>query len=330
MSGELKVPGSSKRPKTSEALEVRDLDLNWTYGLRDVLFLAYMFVHPSRVVTMMLVSKEVKMAVQELDAFVVVRPLVTPRNGEGLLQACHHMNTQCRLTYLTLNNCNLNATGARVVSEMLRLLPRLLMLDLKHNHIRNNGSTWLGMALSHDTKLIRLSLEGNGITGLGARAIFFALCTNRTLEILDISDNLIMDMGHKDLVRMVSENRGLKFLNLFQCGIREVAGVQLARVLFKNIKLQTLLLGGNDLGSVAVARLARELVHNDTLTDLDLTDTNSDEPRYPVVTRALVRLLQSNTTLQTLALSESEFTENQQQRVLTAQKSPPTCTCTFE
>ena len=312
MSGALAVPDFGHKPKL---------------GLLDLLQLIHLIVRRKSVVLMLMVCKEMRAAMQHLDAFVVARPLTVFSNGRRLNCTFNRMNALCRVTCLILDNCDLRVRGMRVISQILRLSPNLFFLDLSHNHIGNIGATWLSFELSRNDTLIWLSVRGNNIKGLGARAICYALCTNTNLEFLDFSHNLIFGpVGLRCMKQLLRDNMSLKTLTLSDCGLATSAGVQLGKTLIQNVTLEILHLGGNSLGDKGLALLTRGLVHNKSLRVLDLTRTGL---RARKVTRALVYLLEHNRTLNEITFTRSDFTTSNYNAVVAAQLLHNTCICIF-
>lgn len=81
----------------------------------------------------------------------------------------------------------------------------LTTLDLRNNHVRDEGATELAKALRANSTLRSLALGGNGIGEPGAIDLAGAIRANQTLTELDLTFNLLGSKGAGELAKGANE-----------------------------------------------------------------------------------------------------------------------------
>jgi len=118
-----------------------------------------------------------------------------------------------KLTNLSLGYCQIDDTGAKVISEYIQNNNVLTTLCLDANEIRSNIKE-IASALAKNTTLTTLQIVDNEINDEGAKAIGVALADNKTLTTLELLGNEIRDEGAMAIVRGGLKNKTLKSLGL--------------------------------------------------------------------------------------------------------------------
>ena len=159
-----------------------------------------------------------------------------------------------------------------------------------------------------------LHLNSNKITSTGVSIIAKTLDGNTTLEWLNFSYNPVGDAGVHFLTKALSLNHSsLNMLHLASSGITDEGAGYLAEILTTYSKLHYLFLPGNQIGDRGVASLTNTLIrHNNTFKLLDLS-------RNKLVTDAsvdyLVEILQRNSSLSTLTITNCNLSEKGKERL---------------
>ena len=156
--------------------------------------------------------------------------------------------------------------------------------------------------------------DGN-INSQNAVDIFRLLKHNTSLVILDLSDNSQLAKGNSEAVgcaiqKMLNVNRTLKVLNLNSCGFTSEVAAYLANGLAQNYSVRKVALRSNEIGGTGAMGIFRSLEHNTSLEELDLSGNSQlAEGDCEAVGYAIERMLNLNTTLRVLNLSDCQVTD---------------------
>ncbi|CAF1044478.1 unnamed protein product [Adineta steineri] len=136
------------------------------------------------------------------------------------------------------------------LNSLLSLTPSLTLriLNLRLNHIDDNGAEYLANTLMSNTTLTTLYLWNNQIRSTGARYLADALQKNTTVTTLDLGRNQIGTAGTKYLADMLRINSTLTTLSLWDNEIKVKGAEYLATALKTNKTLTTLDMGFNQIG----------------------------------------------------------------------------------
>ena len=161
-----------------------------------------------------------------------------------------------------------------IVSD-LQFMPVLTSLDLRLNHIGDEGAKAIAEALKVNPVLTILRLDGNGIGDDGAKAIAEALKVNPVLNNLDLRFNSIGDDGAKAIAEALKVNPVLTILDL---GDNKNIGANGAKAIAEALKVNPVLtnlnLRYNEIRDNGAKAIAEALKVNQVLTNLDLEYNN--------------------------------------------------------
>ncbi|CAF1008827.1 unnamed protein product [Rotaria sordida] len=174
------------------------------------------------------------------------------------------------LTTLDLSHNQIGPTGAKYLSDALRINTVLTTLILVWNDIRSEGAQHLGDLLRVNTTLTTLDLSHNEIGLQGTQNLSDALRINTTLTTLDLSSNQIGPQGVQYLSDALQTNTALTTLNISWNEIGVQGTQHLSDALRITTTLTTLILCGNQIGSQGIQHLSNTLHSNTTLTTLNL------------------------------------------------------------
>ncbi|KAF8290208.1 leucine-rich protein [Trypanosoma cruzi] len=156
---------------------------------------------------------------------------------KGILGGLVH-NTS--IVVLDFSSNRIDDEGARQLALLL-CKPELPLeeLYLNDNHIRSEGATALGEALTMNKRLRVLNLRLNRIPdGTGGVAIFNGLATHTTLEVLDLAHNLLGDETARTLAEVLPKQESLLSLNIAG---NKALGLETSQVLLQAVKKNTTL-----------------------------------------------------------------------------------------
>lgn len=123
----------------------------------------------------------------------------THLSDESILALTKGLKKNTTLKFLNLANNQLSANdenkGIAAIATFLKQHPKLLMLNLKSNHITDEGAISLAGALGKNKYLQILKLSHNKISARGAHVLAKFLANNRFLQVLILSDNPIEENG---------------------------------------------------------------------------------------------------------------------------------------
>eukprot|EP00965_Chrysotila_dentata_P141320 4670805-Pleurochrysis_carterae.AAC.5 len=180
--------------------------------------------------------------------------------------------------HLDLTGNGFGADAIASLIEILRSCPSLQSLVVGNNNLRGGVSELAAAAAEHQG-LLSLSLQANAIAGSACEALAAALATNPALQQLDLSFNAFGPVGGCAIARGLADNSTLTSLRFASCSVRAIGAKELS--------------------------LALQGASGDSLRHLDLHECYIGADG----TAALSAVLASNTTLQTLVLSDNNIGE---------------------
>jgi Ran GTPase-activating protein (RanGAP) involved in mRNA processing and transport len=232
------------------------------------------------------------------------------------------IKTNNSLTELNLSGCLLNADGATVIGDSLKVNTTLERLHLRSNNIRDVDAVAIanGIAENGLSSLSVLNLNKNNIGSMGARSIATLLTSNKSLTALNLDGNemigtdgvvviaeamkhnkslaiLILgdipfgDEGARSIESLLRTNVSLKELHMWGCGIGDAGVAAITDALRTNKSLKTISLGENPISNSVIANeLAPMLEINTTLIELDFG--NHNEPMDNVAAGSMLKTLE--------------------------------------
>lgn len=151
-----------------------------------------------------------------------------------------------------------------LVREGLLKLPKLKVLNLSYNRIKNDGALAIARLLTDEV----------------AHA-------PRTLHTVHLARNWIKSKGGKALAFALTKNSYLAFLDLRMNFMGDAAGRDLGHALVKNQALLSLNVAANRLTAASCPILGKMLQHNETLRELDLSSNELTKKGSLIVTMSL-------------------------------------------
>ena len=154
------------------------------------------------------------------------------------------------LTYLNLQNNQINDDCMEILAFYIGHNPYLHSLYLGYNKVTSNGIKKFCEGLQNeDTRLIELSLSNNHLDETSLQYLADALPNNKTLNALNLSYNNFSKGDTGNLIsKIITESPRLKHLNLTACHLGLKIKVVLETV-ENNKKLTYLDLSVNDIGN---------------------------------------------------------------------------------
>ena len=164
------------------------------------------------------------------------------------------------LSELDLSGKGVGVPGALVLANLLPVTGGLTALNLKSNHLGDEGVSAVCETIqsNKETKLASLNFGNNGIGPVGANAVAAMVAVTGALTSLDLSSNQLCGLDRYGRGTFTAE------------GITAIADA-----LRVNGALTKMLLAKNKLGEEGTKFLCDALVGNNTLKELDLSGDNS-------------------------------------------------------
>lgn len=156
---------------------------------------------------------------------------------EGIERLVPFLSKPCGVTSLDLWGNRLGHQGARHLAQILQRNGQIVSLDLAGNEVGPMGADHLAAALRSETCGLRsLNLRGNHILNQGANAMAFALQENATLTSLYLWGNEISDGSAASFATALEKNTTLQEFDLMFMDFR------IERLLRRNRAMTTPLL----------------------------------------------------------------------------------------
>ena len=187
----------------------------------------------------------------------------------NVLQGYAHMIENVDLKYNHIHD-----EGAMYLADLLRLSPELKYLDLSGNSIEVKGAQILAEVLKESEQLMYLNLNGNFILTEGSMSITELLFTNLKLMHLDIGNN---ELDHDGMIALSSvincSNYTLEVLNIDNPRYKTIGqetAIHFGKMVANNVGLQKLSMRKHKLRCDGTYVFMEHLLENTTLKVLDL------------------------------------------------------------
>jgi hypothetical protein len=172
-----------------------------------------------------------------------------------------------QLVRLNLSYNNINADGAGILADVLKVNRSLQYLRLNDNNISTNGATKIADALKENECLVELELANNNIGCDETMKIAVALEVNKTLTTLELSANKICDEGAKALADSLIVNMTLKKLTINNNQIGNDGAMKIANA---SHRLERLSLKDNSIDNHVKERILKETTDANHRIQLEL------------------------------------------------------------
>ena len=101
---------------------------------------------------------------------------------------------QSDISFIDLENNNIDSLGAVEIAEYLESDPPIEHLSLDHNHLNDNDAAIISQALKRSTNLRQLDLLLNNITSIGVKALLTCVFDSSSLNAISESNHTLVGM----------------------------------------------------------------------------------------------------------------------------------------
>jgi Ran GTPase-activating protein (RanGAP) involved in mRNA processing and transport len=223
---------------------------------------------------------------------------------EEIAALCEGIKFNSSLQLLDLSGCDLLAEVCRPIADMLCTNTALLHLLMEENIIGDHGAYLLSNGLQLNSNLETLDLKANHITEEGCKYIAGSLMSSRCrLCTMILSENPINDVGAKYLGGALRKNNYLTSLNLGACIIGDIGIECICSGLTSNSTLREINMSNNCCKNGC--SVSCMLSTNATLESLDMTSCQISNGTLDQMLRSLAE--GTNKSLKNLFLSFNTF-----------------------
>ena len=224
-------------------------------------------------------------------------------NTAGAMFISNSLKCMSTLQVLDLSFNSIGYQSADNVVAVIYSNPTLKQLWLDGNGLLDTGVVQICRALKHVSKLRILSLCSNGISDDSAEELSAAISSNDLLEDLLLGNNNLQSVGICKIVHSLNNVVRLRKLDLFHNGVTKEVTDELAVTISNCYTLQELYLSDNMLGTIGALKIFESLKHKSKLQVLTLSNNNiTDE-----VIGELCFVLARNPRLQVLLIGGNKL-----------------------
>ncbi|XP_077996746.1 uncharacterized protein LOC144450054 [Glandiceps talaboti] len=190
---------------------------------------------------------------------------------EECLCICQELGVLRNLERLTLTKCVITCDAVSYLSQSLRNVSTLKVLNLSHNNIGYLGAQSLSSGMENMGSLTYLDLSHNKIGYVGVESLSKVMEYMGSLTYLDLSHNNIGYKGIESLSRVMMYMGSLTYLDLSHNNIGYKGVESLSRGMEYMGSLTYLDLSYNIIGDERIESLSRGMEYMGNLTYLDLS-----------------------------------------------------------
>ena len=227
--------------------------------------------------------------------------------GANILAQTLIDNSECKITYLFMENNNITKNGAKYITKVISYHPFLSSINLKSNNLTDEGVKTIFCSLNPESKVTTLNLSNNNITGISMKYINEYIVHNSFLRQLFFDYNQL-DKNSCILIKEIlsNEQSNLKIISLSHCKINENINL-IFEGLEKNKKIQILNLSKNEIGNYSeqFEGIISCLKNNNTLNELILDSNYLDDETLKMI----ISGLKENKNLKSISLNENQFSK---------------------
>jgi len=177
--------------------------------------------------------------------------------GDDGITAIAGTLSNSQISKLHVRECGITLTGVRSLAAGLLVNNSVMILDVSHNDIGDDGITDIAGTLSN-SQISELDVSECGITLTGVRSLAAGLLVNNSVRILNVSRNNIGDDGITAIAGTLS-NSQISKLDVRKCGITLTGARSLAAGLLVNNSVRILDVSSNNIGDDGITAIAGTL-----------------------------------------------------------------------
>ena len=162
--------------------------------------------------------------------------------------------------------------GMTQIAKALQQISSLKLLDISSNHIPNESSKEIALAIEANKHLERLRLNNNMLSS-SINVILNALCKISTLKLFNIDNNVMTQENGETLASIIKHNTGLEELHCRDNNFGN-GSLEIAKALQQITSLQVLSLSNTQLPKEVSIDLALAIESNQNLKSLAIRGNN--------------------------------------------------------
>ena len=216
-------------------------------------------------------------------------------------------NSNCKITYLFLQNNNITSKGFNYISKIISYHPFLNSINLKSNNLSDEGVKGIFSSLNPESKLSTIDLSHNNINGNSIKYINDYIIHNSFLRQLFLDYNKLDKNACKLIKEMLSnEQSNLRIISLKSCKIFDNVNL-IFEGLEQNKKLEIINLSKNEIGNYReqFEKITSCLKNNKALKEIILDSNFLDDKNLKMI----IEGLKENKNLKSISLNENEFSK---------------------
>ena len=216
-------------------------------------------------------------------------------------------NSNCKITYLFLQNNNITSKGYNYICKVMSYHPYLNSINLKSNNLSDEGVKGIFSSLNPESKLSTIDLSNNNINGNCIKYINDYINYNSFLRQLFLDYNKLDKNACKLIKEMLlNDKNNLRVISLKRCKIFENVNL-IFEGLEQNKKIEIINLSKNEIGNFReqFEKITSCLKNNNTLQEIILDSNFLDDKNL----KAIIEGLKENKCLKSISLNENQFSK---------------------
>ncbi len=216
-------------------------------------------------------------------------------------------NSNCKITYLFLDNNNITSKGYNYISIIISYHPFLNSINLKSNNLLDEGVKGIFTSLNPESKLSTIDLSYNNIIGNSIKYINDYITNNSFLRQLFLDYNKLDKNACKLIKEMLcNEQSNLRVISLKRCKIFDNINL-IFEGLEQNKKIEIINLSKNEIGNYReqFEKITSCLKNNKSLKEIILDSNFLDD----INLKKIIEGLKENNNLKSISLNENQFSK---------------------
>jgi len=187
----------------------------------------------------------------------------------GAIKIAEALQNISSLKVLSISNNNISCQVDDIACILLSNAD-LQILSLNDNNLQTTGAIKVAVGLQNTSCLRVLNMSNNNIGYEAADSIAAVLSHNTMLEELYLGDNNLKATGAIEIAQALRDATSLKTFNISNNDVNFKAADEISHILANNTKLQNLYLGGNNSQTAGVIKIRRDSQNTSTLLIFDM------------------------------------------------------------